>query len=143
MPKCTETTDKGMPCRAWAIRGSDPPLCSAHSGRAGGAPAGNKNAETHGAYSESATKVVDIDVLIADLDRRRQQLGEFIEKHLGDLDVKEYVNLVNLEGQLASRIGRLQRDRLQVKGDGVGASELDALINRALDQLAEEWNVDL
>jgi hypothetical protein len=30
---CSQLTAAGEPCRAWAIRGSDPPLCSAHAGR--------------------------------------------------------------------------------------------------------------
>ena len=37
-------------CEAWAIRGSDPPLCSPHSGKVG-APEGNRNRLTHGFYA--------------------------------------------------------------------------------------------
>ena len=33
--KCTARTASGKPCKAWAIRGSDPPLCAPHTGLAG------------------------------------------------------------------------------------------------------------
>ena len=50
--QCTATTRHG-PCRAWALRDSNPPLCSAHAGRNAGAgpPAGNQNRRTAGFYS--------------------------------------------------------------------------------------------
>jgi len=53
-PKCTAITAQGSPCKAWAIRGSDPPLCAPHSGNTG-APKGNKNAVTHGFYQRRVT----------------------------------------------------------------------------------------
>lgn len=58
---CSATTRAGNPCKAWAIHNSNPPLCSAHSGRAG-APPGNQNRYTHGFYSQSfkATEVADL-----------------------------------------------------------------------------------
>jgi hypothetical protein len=49
---CSHRKPDGTPCRAWAIRGSDPPTCASHARRArGGAPPGNTNAATHGFYS--------------------------------------------------------------------------------------------
>jgi hypothetical protein len=48
--RCSATCANGKPCRAWALRGSEPALCAAHSGKVG-APPGNKNAQTHGYYS--------------------------------------------------------------------------------------------
>ena len=41
--RCMAIKPDGDPCRAWAIRGSDPPRCAAHSGKVG-APSGNQNA---------------------------------------------------------------------------------------------------
>ena len=29
---CTATTRQGFPCRAYAVHGTDPPLCVAHGG---------------------------------------------------------------------------------------------------------------
>jgi hypothetical protein len=74
MPRNPFKTHCSVPgCRAWAIRGSDPPLCSPHrsrkdppgqgasaepsrgacpeSGRGVGAPPGNQNHRIHGFYS--------------------------------------------------------------------------------------------
>lgn len=48
---CSAQTKAGKACKAWAIHGSNPPLCSAHAGRAG-APPGNSNAVKHGYYSQ-------------------------------------------------------------------------------------------
>lgn len=58
---CSATTRAGKPCRAWSIHDSDPPLCSAHAGRAG-APANNQNRYVHGFYSKSfkASEIVDL-----------------------------------------------------------------------------------
>ncbi|MBN1247137.1 MAG: hypothetical protein JXC32_05725 [Anaerolineae bacterium] len=35
--RCGATRRDGTPCKAWAVRGSSPPLCVAHGGRASGA----------------------------------------------------------------------------------------------------------
>jgi hypothetical protein len=51
--RCSALNPDGQPCRAWAVRGSEPPLCSAHASRnvGAGAPPGNQNRRTHGFYS--------------------------------------------------------------------------------------------
>jgi hypothetical protein len=51
--RCTSTTRSGRPCRAWAVRGTDPPAGAAHAGRnvGAGAPEANQNARTHGFYA--------------------------------------------------------------------------------------------
>lgn len=53
MRKCSADTRDGRPCNAWALRDSDPPLCSTHAGRTQGSgpPAGNQNALKHGFYA--------------------------------------------------------------------------------------------
>ncbi len=50
--RCTATNANGRHCRAWAVRDTDPPLCSAHAGRnvGAGAPLGNQNRTEHGFY---------------------------------------------------------------------------------------------
>ena len=52
--KCSAKTALDHPCAAYAMHESDPPLGSAHAGRAG-APKGNTNAVTHGYYQRSVT----------------------------------------------------------------------------------------
>ncbi len=51
--RCTATTRKGQPCRAWAVPGTDPPRCASHGGVSAkpGAPVGNQNAVIHGFYA--------------------------------------------------------------------------------------------
>ena len=51
--RCIGTVMSGEQCSAWAVRGSDPPLCSIHAGLTygRGAPRGNTNALKHGFYS--------------------------------------------------------------------------------------------
>ena len=51
---CTATRRDGQPCRARALRGSDPPRCVFHAGRAGLAP-GNRLAYRHGLFSRRFT----------------------------------------------------------------------------------------
>jgi len=55
--RCTALRADGEPCRAWAVRGSDPPRCGAHGGTDApiGAPPGNTNALKHGAYADPST----------------------------------------------------------------------------------------
>jgi hypothetical protein len=55
--RCTAVRADGEPCRAWAVRGSDPPRCSVHGGTDApiGAPGGNANALQHGAYADPST----------------------------------------------------------------------------------------
>jgi len=136
-------TGKGKPCKAWAVRGSDPPRCVAHGGSAGrvGAPPGSKNALKHGAYSEPDEQLIDLDDVIADCKRRFVRLGAYIDEHVADLEVSDYRALLALHGQLASRISRLERD-LQKMGGGE-ASDFMQVIGEALDRLSKDWGVKL
>ena len=56
--QCSGTVLSGQRCKAWAVRGSDPPLCAVHAGlnKGAGAPKGNKNALKHGFYSPGMTR---------------------------------------------------------------------------------------
>ncbi len=65
--KCTAVTAAGTPCKAWAIRGSIPPLCAPHSGLTG-APKGNSNNLSHGFYARlfSAEEQAGIDEISGD-----------------------------------------------------------------------------
>jgi len=54
MPRNPNKTPCSVPdCRAWAIRDSDPPRCSAHTPGKVGAPPGNRNNFTHGFYAST------------------------------------------------------------------------------------------
>jgi hypothetical protein len=157
--RCTATTAAGRPCRAWAVRGSDPPRCSAHRGgqRPVGAPAGNTNALKHGAYASppdtglshdsEAGSAADLAARIADLNRRADQLAAYLDRlTIGDgtegtTTVQDYAKLVALQGQLCSRIGRLMRDLQQLQPDD--QDFLQECINEALDQASVILGVQL
>lgn len=143
MPKCTATKRDETPCRAWAVHNTNPPLCASHGGspKTPGAPKGNQNARTHGAYAgQQAVQIADIDTTIADLQRRYNQLSAYIDLKMPDLDADQYVRLTALQGQLASRLGRLIRDHQQT---GEDAGDLQQAIADALDQLSAEWGIEL
>lgn len=140
--KCTATTAADQPCKAWAVHDSDPPRCSAHGGGRGkiGAPPGNDNAQTHGAYATQEPSV-DLSVRIADLDRRIGNLSKYIDLHFIDLEPDEYRALLALYGVLCSRLGRLMRDRAQLGGDR--DDELHRAMNEALDLVAQDLGIEL
>ena len=56
--KCSGTVLSGQRCKAWAVRGSEPPLCAVHAGlnKGAGAPKGNRNALKHGFYRPGLTR---------------------------------------------------------------------------------------
>jgi hypothetical protein len=76
---CTATCADGSSCRAWAVRGTDPPRCAAHGGgeRPVGPPKGNQNARTHGFYvrTDVPAEGWTIDTLIADYSAKRARLS--------------------------------------------------------------------
>lgn len=135
MQRCSATTPKGIPCKAWATRNSDPPRCAAHAnGSRAGAPPGNTNAQTHGAYSTP-----DLPTITAQLARRLDQLAAYIDGHLDDLEPADYARLGTLQGQLVSRLARLIRDQ----SAGGDTPALATAINEALDLIGAEIGVDL
>jgi hypothetical protein len=152
---CTATCVDGRPCRAWAVRGSDPPRCGAHGGgRApAGAPAGNQNARTHGFYvqapadggnghdrSRHAQEPCHIDAVIAGLYEKQQRLSRYIDRNMDDLTPERLARFYQIYAQSCSRLGRLLRDREAL---GRCNHQMDPAIGQALDELGEEWGVDL
>jgi hypothetical protein len=76
--RCTATYADDSPCRAWAVRGTDPPRCAPHGGgQAPSAPGGSQNARTHGFYARADVPAEGwtIDTLIADLSAKRARLS--------------------------------------------------------------------
>jgi hypothetical protein len=86
---------------------------------------------------------VDLDERIAGLNRRIERLGYLIDSldREGDVSLAEYTKLVDLYGQLCSRLGRLLRDRQQLLGSG--GDELEQAIEEALDAVSKDLRVDL
>lgn len=147
--RCTATCADGSSCRAWAVHGSDPARCAAHGGGRApvGAPPGNQNARVHGFYATSDRardpdfSACTIDVIIDDLYRKQQRLSDYIDEHMDDLSPPDLARFLRIHAQSCSRLGRLLRDREALSG---GADAImSGAIGRALDELSEEWGVDL
>ena len=169
--RCTQLTQSGQPCRAWALRDSDPPICAIHAGRVigQGAPQGNRNAVTHGFYAaqerpspdqpteppsgDSFRAALDrlsldqpveppsIDSIIDDLLARQAQLSAIIDDHLDQLDIQDLVRLFALHGQNASRLGRLLYVRHSLLG--AGPDRLQQFMDHWLDVMSERLGLEL
>jgi len=142
---CPATNKDGTPCRAFPVRGSDPPLCSSHGGGRApvGAPAGNQNARSHGFYVNEVAPLPDPDDVpdsiagvIHDLAVKQARLSKHINGHLESYDIDVLARLLQLHAQTASRLGRLLRDQRALSGEA--ADGISAAIAQALDELSTE-----
>jgi hypothetical protein len=158
MPRNPDKTRCSTPgCRAWAVRGSDPPLCSPHRGSAG-APPGNQNRRTHGFYATvlhpeeladladyAGGTTVDAEIAIVRVALRRI-LGMLLTgvtpgSDPRPLDANDYARLSGLAFQGASAVSRLLRTRHDLGGDQNDA--FFGSLGQALDRLSAEWGIDL
>ena len=145
--RCAGTTATGRACRAWAVPGTNPPLCAAHrdSDRRPGAPEGNQNAVKHGLYAQAGPDATEeptgIDAQIADLDARIEHLGNYIDEVEAEIGVDDYIRLLDLHSKMMGRVTRMRQARGRMGEDE--HSELFAAINAALDEIAEEQGVEL
>jgi hypothetical protein len=149
--KCSHTTAKGRPCNAWAVHGTDPPACAAHAG--GGIRRGNPSRRTHGFYARTLgeDELADL-IAFADegslddeiacarilLRRLMQYLGIDGEEPPDPEDVQR---LTSLALQATRTIARLIRDRHSLSDRA--ANRLVSAIEQALDELADEWGMEL
>jgi hypothetical protein len=151
--RCRAQTATGRPCNAWAVRGSDPPLCSAHSrGRepasvqAGKAPADTEDLPTatareseEGGFYSTDPSEVSINDAIAGLVDKMLRLDDLIVAHEGPNGY--LIELFTIYTQASSRLARLLRDRRALSGDA--ADGFASAIALALDELSTEWGVEL
>jgi len=143
-------------CRAWAIRGSDPPLCAPHTPGKVGAPAGNQNSLIHGFYSsilhpddldalaDSAwDTTLNDEILIIRIALRRLQ--RMISSGLTPgpdpqpLGPDHYARFFGLTFQATNTLSRL----LRVRSDLPDGDRWTQIMNTALDALGEQWGLDL
>lgn len=149
--RCEGTTKAGGRCSAFAVRGSDPPRCSAHLGRnvGAGAPVGNQNNRTHGFYSRfySAAEIEDLGGDVdQSLDSEIKVVRVALRRALRVLEddaadpalVAALVPLVFAGGRT---VARLLRDRKLLSGED-GETVMREMSD-ALDDLAAEWGVKL
>jgi len=115
--RCTTICTDGSPCRAWAVRGIDPPRCAAHGGGRApvGAPKGNQNARTHGFYArrDVPDEGWTIDTLVADLTDRHEGLSDYLGRLVADdqADPRDVARLFALYRVSAHRLERLLERR--------------------------------
>lgn len=141
---CTATTAAERPCLAWAVRGSQPPLCAAHGGgkQPVGAPRGNRNAVTHGNYAQPITAPQTIDEIITDLAAKQAAISQYLDTLLlQPTDIENLARMLAIHGQNASRLGRLLRDQRALSGKA--ADGISGAIAQALDELSTELHVEL
>jgi hypothetical protein len=116
--RCTHLTKAGSPCKAWAVRGSDPPACSSHQSARSADP---------GFYSRTLT-----DEELADLVRHAAELTleeeiactriavrrtlEFLSEGRGGLSEANFMRAAGLVFQGARTIARLMRDQQALLG---------------------------
>jgi hypothetical protein len=134
--RCSDHKRDGTPCRAWAVPGTDPPRCSAHSGKTGGAPKGNQNARKHGGYAEPAGPSTSLERELEILTRQIEDVREYAQTRREELEPAEYRKHNALLGALISRKGRLLRDRRALSGED--ADELSRMFEDAARRLAAE-----
>lgn len=149
--RCSATTKSGNPCKAWALIESDPPLCSAHSGRnsGAGAPQGNQNRTIHGFYGREYTleEVADLvnhaidDSLDDELAAARVATRRVLRQLHEELEASEYAALASLIFTGTNTIARLLRTQRSLRGES--ADGIAGAIATALDELANEWDIDL
>lgn len=153
--RCTQTTRSGKPCRAWAVRGSDPPACAAHAGRTkgAGAPPHNINRRQHGFYSPVLVpdELADLvqfadDLSLADeiaLARviLRRVVGKLTVTDPAVLDIEDLSKLAALSLAGTRTVARLLRDQRALSGDA--ADGFAGAIAQALDELSTEIGIQL
>ena len=137
--RCTAHTAAGRPCRAWAVRGSDPPRCAAHRTKTG-----DGAAPPEAAARAVAPGVDALATQIADLDRRIARLGAYMDARQAELNVDDLVRLNDLHSKMMGRVTRM-RQALEHLGPGEGAeqSALAKALHWALDELAKILKTEL
>jgi hypothetical protein len=167
MPRNPHKTPCSVPgCRAWAIRGSDPPRCSAHRGAGAhpepgpgvGAPPGNQNRLLHGFYATILRPEELADLLVhaadtsldAEIAITRVALRRILRMLLTGLspgpaprplDVVDYARFSSLAFQGVATVSRLLRARQDI-GDSPN-DVVRRIFGEVLDGLGEEWGIDL
>ena len=142
--RCTAHARSGHPCRAWAMRDSDPPRCRAHRGKETVQDA-EKVLAGPAFYPQDPTAIT-IDAAIAGLADKMRRLDAIIasrdevESCTWPPD-EALLQLFGLYSQASSRLSRLLRDRRALSGEA--ADGFAGAVAQALDELSSQWGVEL
>ena len=169
---CGYVSPDGRPCRAWAIRDSDPPFCSVHAGR--NQKGGTSKEQELGAQSFYSTALLPEE--LADLLARAEDLSLDEEIAAARITLRRILALLSAdragpmaEGATApgggapdyeapmsardyARLARLALEGGRTIGrllrdkralSGEAADGLAGAISQAIDELSVEWGIDL
>lgn len=135
---CTASTRTGRPCRAWAVRDSDPPRCIAHTG--------NRNFFGELLHNIAADPYFDHIPAEPQLDREitttRLILNRLLEQLQAEpaLTPHELATLAPLIFQGAQTVARLLRAQRAIGGEAAGG--ITGAVAQALDELATQWQAE-
>jgi len=148
--KCTATTKANRPCRAYAVRGTDPPRCSVHrkvgtgpSQPAASAPAGRDFYRRSYSLEEIADLVAREagDDLEDEISAARVATRRVMEQLQRELDPAEYGKLARVVftgSNTVARLLRIQRLLARESEDGIASA-----IEEALDELEKDLGLEL
>ena len=85
---CSFDTKEGRPCRAWAVRGSDPPTCSSHMRANAGQHAGEQACSSH--FRASNRGKAGTGYLLTEADQEMPEPG-FYDQVLSDEELADLV----------------------------------------------------
>ncbi|MCI0580864.1 MAG: zf-C3Hc3H domain-containing protein [Chloroflexi bacterium] len=139
--RCTATRADGQPCQAWAVHGSDPPTCVAHTA------AGRTPSESFYGRVYTLEEIADLvaraagDSLDDELAATRVAIRRVMEQLHDELPPEEYARLASLVFTGATAIARLLRAKRAISG--LAADGIAGAIAQALNELSNEWNIEL
>jgi hypothetical protein len=163
--RCVATRIDGRACRAWAVRGSDPPLCSSHAGRArtddvarpdrlpgpaAAEPGETLEQDTRAPRLEEAPQLEEIALLVNlalddsledEVAASRIAVQRVMEELREELSPAEFARLAGLVFRGSDTIARLLRAQRELSGET--ADGMAGAISEALDALGDELGVEL
>ena len=164
--KCIAQRKDGLPCQAWATRGSEPPFCAVHRKRIGEAQvAGLQVAESRvtksrgagpepageaaGFYDQAYSMQEIADLMHAavegdlsdELTAARIAVRRVLRQLEEELSPADYARMAGLIFQGTSAIARLARAQRDLSREA--ADEWAKAIARALDEVGHEKGVEL
>lgn len=166
--RCTHLTREGRACRGWVVRGSDPPACPSHlkipspqaapdkahpfSSAMPGQAAGDLTEPVESFYTPvlSRQELADLVTYAAEMTLADEiacaraavrRTLEFLSRGPDAVSESNYLRAVGLVHQGTRAIAQLLRDQQALSGSV--SDQLQAIIDAALDDLSEEWGVDL
>ena len=147
--KCSGRRADGKPCRCWALRESDPPLCYVHTkARYDSAVEGPKQAK-QGFYSSTYTlkEIADMvglamdDTLDDELAASRIAVRRVMQQLHEELSADEYAHMAGIIFRGTNTIARLLRVNRELSEEM--DTQFAAGIGEALDMIGPEIGIDL